>query len=279
MINLDRYIKKPFLKMQFCLFLILTLFFSLISPEHSSSAQSTFSPVDMQHRQQDFLDEAEEICNNCLRLRLKDDNPDTSSIDKTKAIRSGSDIKKIALTFDDGPFYTLTEEYIKVLLDYDVPATFFLLGLQIDKYPDKALEIAEAGFEIGIHSYGHKQLTKLSQEDIDADLERALSTLKKSTGKGTELFRPPYGDYNNTVLETTQKHDLATILWNVDPRDWAKADAEKIANHVINHTQNGSIILLHEGRKGTLKALPIIITTLREQGYEFVSVSELLSEQ
>lgn len=279
MTGLDRFVKNPFQRVQFHLILVLVLIFSVGFPSKSSSAQAVFNPSDFNIKEQDFLEEQEEICEqNCLQVSSKDKNL-KPSIDISKPIRHGEqNVKKVALTFDDGP-YALTDEYIKVLREYDVPATFFLLGMQIDKYPDKAQSIADVGFEIGIHSYAHKQLTKMTTDSLNADLAESLSSLKAATGIDTNLFRPPYGDFSETVVETAQKYDLATILWNVDPRDWQKNSAEAIANHVLEYTQDGSIILLHEGREGTLKALPKIIDGLREKGYEIVSISELLSSQ
>ena len=277
MTRLDKGSIKSFCWYKIPLISLLVFIFSLGFPNMSSSAQAVFNPSDINISEQDFLEEYEEICgHNCFQNSVEKDEKN-SFLDLSKPITNGKpNVKKVALTFDDGP-YTLTDEYLKILQQYDVPASFFLLGMQVDKYPEKAKNIVDLGFEVGIHSYAHKQLTKMTSTSVNDDLVKSLKSLKNATGIESNLFRPPYGAFNKAVIETAQKHDLATVLWNVDPRDWDSNSADSIANHVIEHTQDGSIILLHEGRDSTLKALPKIIHGLRERGFEIVFISELLS--
>lgn len=202
----------------------------------------------------------------------------SKSVLTSKFIRHGSkDVKQVAITFDDGP-YLLTEKYIEMLQAYDIPATFFLIGVQVEKYPDEAKMIIDNGYEIGIHSYSHKKLTNMRIDSIETDLTKSLDTIEE-IAKGTDVrfFRPPFGSFNDSVIETAKKHNLTTVLWCVDPRDWQKNDSDQIARHVIEHADNGAIILLHEGRQGTLKALPLIIEGLEDKGFEIVSLSKLLS--
>lgn len=204
--------------------------------------------------------------------------PLSKSVLASKFIRHGSeDIKQVAITFDDGP-YLLTEKYIEILKAYDIRATFFLIGVQVEKYPDDAKMIIDNGYEIGIHSYNHKKLTNMSIDSIETDLIKSLETIEK-IARETDIrfFRPPFGSFNDSVIETAKKHNLTTVLWCVDPQDWQKDDSEQIARHVIEKANNGAIILLHEGRQGTLEALPRIIEGLWKKGFEIVSLSELLS--
>lgn len=182
--------------------------------------------------------------------------------------------KKVALTFDDGPYAVWTAEYLKVLEEYEVPAAFFLVGTRVEKYQEIANKISEKGFDLGSHSYRHGKLTLAKPEKLDQDFRKTIAAL--SIAGDVEYFRPPYGDYNQMVIKTAAKHGLKTICWNVDPRDWETEDSGKIVQRVLSHTKDGSIILLHEGRKSTLAALPRIITGLKDQGYQLVRISELM---
>jgi len=182
--------------------------------------------------------------------------------------------KKVAITFDDGPYAIWTAKYLQVLEEYDVPAAFFLVGSRVERYPAIARKIAEKGFDLGGHSYSHGRLTLMKQEMLDEDFQKTLAALNMA-GE-VNMFRPPYGDYNRLVTDTAVKHGLTTIGWNVDPRDWETNDREKIIQHVLTHVKDGSIILLHEGRESTLAALPQIITGLRDMGYQLVRVADLM---
>ncbi len=201
----------------------------------------------------------------------------SSSVLESKFIRQGSEeVNKVAITFDDGP-YLLTEKYIEVLQTYDVPATFFMIGVQIEKYPDSAKKIIENGYEVGIHSYAHTQLTRMSIDPIDDDFQKTITAIKNIADTDIRFFRPPFGDFNDSIIQIAKSYDLTTVLWCIDPRDWQKDDPDAIAEHIIEKAENGAIILLHEGREGTLAALPLIIEGLRENNFEIVSLSELLS--
>jgi peptidoglycan/xylan/chitin deacetylase (PgdA/CDA1 family) len=182
--------------------------------------------------------------------------------------------KKVAITFDDGPYAIWTEEYLQVLEEYEVPAAFFLVGTRVERYPEIARKIAEKGFDLGGHSYSHGRLTLVKQEMLDEDFQKTIAALNKAGA--VNMFRPPYGEYNRPVTDTAVKYGLTTIGWNVDPRDWETKDQEKIIQHVLTHAKDGSIILLHEGRESTLAALPQIITGLRDMGYQLVRVADLM---
>ncbi len=226
-----------------------------------------------------FLDEMELKQLKRLEDQKSQASPTLSkSVLTSKFIRHGSkDVKQVAITFDDGP-YLLTEKYIEILKAYDIPATFFLIGVQVEKYPDDAKMIIDNGYEIGIHSYSHKKLTNMRIDSIETDLTKSLDTIEEIVkGADVRFFRPPFGSFNDSVIEIAKKHNLTTVLWCVDPRDWQRNDPNQIAQHVIEKSDNGAIILLHEGRQGTLEALPQIIEGLWEKGFEIVSLSELLS--
>ena len=196
-----------------------------------------------------------------------------------KAVFNANIVGKVALSFDDGPYDQLTEEYIEVLKKYDVEATFFLVGNRVERFPELAEKIAKTGFDIGSHSYAHAQLTKRNPPWIVKDLEKTKASIKKASGVDVKLFRPPYGDCNQAVLKAAMAQDLITVKWNVDPKDWQVDDPAKIVENILTNSTDGSIILMHEGRESTLEALPQIISGLRAKGFEIVSVAELLSAE
>lgn len=262
-------------------FLFVGLFSLWAFPGHSSIGQTEQVVIDTaknditNYRMNDYLDEGEIIHSKQAQTENKPTLP--ASVLTSKFIRQGpKDVKKVALTFDDGP-YMMTDKYIDVLRAYDINAAFFLIGSQIEKYPEQAKIIIENGHEVAVHSYSHKQLSKMSAESIENDLQKSISIINNVAETDIQFFRPPFGDFNDTVIKTAKKHDLTTILWCVDPRDWQKDNPGQIVTHVLEKTDDGAIILLHEGREGTLKALPQIIEGLWEKGFEIVSLSELLS--
>lgn len=184
--------------------------------------------------------------------------------------------KKLALTFDDGPYPVFTSQYLKVLAEHQVPATFFMVGSRVKCYPEIAKKIPLWGCEVGGHSYGHAKLKGKTGAALEKDFQSTVEVIKSAVGVDLVLFRPPYGAYDNTVLDTAGKFGLTTVNWNVDPRDWETDVSNTIAYRVISRVQEGSIVVLHEGRKGTLEALPRIIKALKKEGYQFVTVSQLM---
>lgn len=206
-----------------------------------------------------------------------------NSIDSIKKIKVISKApvgkKKVALTFDDGPFPHYTEEYIKVLKDHNVNATFFLVGSSVKKYPEMAKLIAKEGFEIGNHSFSHKDLSEMSIKDLNTDLFLTNYEVKNITNKNPDFLRPPYGFYNDALLKVAKNNSLTVVTWSVDPKDWEGIPSNEITQRVVRNADDGDIILLHEGNKNTLIALPKIIKQLQEKGFEIVSVSELLKFQ
>jgi peptidoglycan/xylan/chitin deacetylase (PgdA/CDA1 family) len=185
--------------------------------------------------------------------------------------------KKVAITFDDGPYKDMTEKYISVLEAHGARATFFIVGKRAQAFPEPAQSLVERGFEIGGHSYGHSNIKKKTKQAMDDDFKRNTEAIENVTGVKVSLFRPPYGAYNNTLLQTAVEFSQQTVNWNVDPKDWSGIKSDEIVQRVLSNSENGSIILLHEGRHNTLQALPHIIEGLKERGYELVTVSELLT--
>lgn len=188
--------------------------------------------------------------------------------------------KRIALTFDDGPFPNWTAKYLKLLADQEVKATFFLVGKQVSAHPQLAAKITAAGHEAGSHSYAHSGLlAKKKPEAITEELNLAAETITKATGQAVSLFRPPYGNSSPAIVEAAAHLGQKSITWSIDPRDWRNPSPEKLTEHVLSHAKDGAIVLLHEGRSSTYAALPQIIAGLKKRGYELVPVSVLLSPE
>ena len=192
--------------------------------------------------------------------------------------------KKVALTFDDGPNDVYTRQILDILKQNDVRATFFMIGKNVERYPEVAREVAESGEVIGNHSYTHRNLIFDINPFVRKQITRTQNVIFDNTGIVTNLFRPPFGGDDPFTLHQTKKLGYVIVKWSVSSKDWEKPGVNKIVNNVLKGVQDGAIILMHDGdelrrnidRSQTVEALPIIISELRKQGYEFVTVPELL---
>lgn len=186
---------------------------------------------------------------------------------------------KIALTFDDGPHPVYTDEILSLLKEYGVPATFFVVGSNAERYPDIIKRIVENGNEIGNHTYGHKNLKKLNYSSMYSELSKTDKIIYESCERYPKLIRPPEGKYDSTLTKIAEKLDYSIILWSVDTKDWAHTPVDKIYKTVMDDVESGDIILFHDfisGKSPTLEALKKIIPELLNKGYKFVTVSELI---
>lgn len=186
------------------------------------------------------------------------------------------DKKYIALTFDDGPHGTVTERILNTLADYDARATFFMLGDNAANYPDVAKQVADAGHEIANHTISHPDLASLSVDSVREQLTKSKEQIEAATGKTPIYFRPPYGSYNDTVLEIARETNQKVMLWSVDTRDWESRNPAAINQVVQQYTSPGSILLMHDIHATTADALPQMLAYLSSAGYEFVTLSELM---
>lgn len=182
------------------------------------------------------------------------------------------DDRVLALTFDDGPS-KYTNKILDVLKKYDACGTFFLIGNKVDFYGDVLKRMLLEGSEIGNHSYDHKLLTRLSKADFQKEISKTQDAIKKVTGFTPTLFRPTYGGYTNILKSYT---DLKFVLWDVDSRDWQVKTKDKIIKNILPNVKSGSIILMHDNHEYSLNALEDVLKSLKNQGYKFVTVSELL---
>ena len=183
--------------------------------------------------------------------------------------------KYVALTFDDGPSGRFTSRLLDGLAEREVSATFFLCGYRVEQFPKLAARIADEGHEIGTHGYAHKFFSDLSTEGVCSDLKSAQQCILEACGHAPTLLRPPGGKYCTKALRSSVCAELPVILWSVDPRDWQRTDRKAIAADVVKKTKNGDIILMHDMSDSSVDAALDIIDELGEQGFEFLTVSEL----
>ncbi len=189
-----------------------------------------------------------------------------------------TDEKKVALSFDAAWGNEDTRRILDILAKYKAHVTFFMTGGWVESYPEDVKAIYEAGHDLGNHSENHKNMSQLSNEEKTKELLSVHEKVKELTGEEMQLFRPPYGDYDDDVVLNAKENGYYTIQWSVDSLDWKDYGIDSITNTVLNHKdlQNGAIILCHNGAKYTADALEILIKGLKEQGYEIVPVSELI---
>ena len=184
--------------------------------------------------------------------------------------------KNIAITFDAAYGSEETLKIIDILKQKNVTATFFLVGFWVEKYPELVKTLDESGIEIGTHSNTHPYMSKLSSAQMQAELSTSMELIKNITGKEVSLFRPPYGDYNDTLISVADELNLETIQWSVDSLDWKGLTTSQMMARITPNVENGSIILFHNNSDHIVEALPVIIDTLLEQGYSLVHVSDLI---
>ena len=185
----------------------------------------------------------------------------------------------LAISFDAAWGADKTQGILDILKEFDVSATFFLVGFWVDEHQDMTKTIAESGFEIGTHSNTHPDMAKLSKETIKSELEVSMSKIENCTGVKPTLFRAPFGSYNNTLLDTAQGFGLQTIQWDVDSLDWKGLSASEICARVTGKVKNGSIILMHNNSDNILDALRLTLTKLKSQGYKITSISDLIYKE
>ncbi|MBQ8291047.1 MAG: polysaccharide deacetylase family protein [Clostridia bacterium] len=184
--------------------------------------------------------------------------------------------KKVAISFDCAWGVEYTDKLLDIMEKNDVKCTFFAVQFWVEKYPEYAEKIVDSGHELGTHSRTHSYMSKLSEAEIRDELQTSMDAIEKVTGQKTNLFRAPYGDYDNLLIDTAQSMGLYTIQWDVDSLDWKNLSATEIALRIVNGAKNGSIILCHNNGLHTAEALPMIFSTLKNRGYQFVPIGELI---
>lgn len=187
--------------------------------------------------------------------------------------------KRIALSFDDGPHPSFTPKILSLLDKYGIKATFFMIGCNVRSYPAVAKQVAMKGHEIGNHTYTHPHMKALSLEGLMGEVRRTEDVLRENGIQKPRLFRPPEGFRSGEQVRLLEDAGYQTIIWSLDTRDWAGKRAEDIISVVLNDVQGGDVLLFHDytsRSNTTITALEQLIPRLLKDGYEFVTVSELM---
>jgi polysaccharide deacetylase family sporulation protein PdaB len=187
-----------------------------------------------------------------------------------------SPVSALSISFDASWGAENTRKILDILDKYDVKATFFLVNIWLDDYPGMAKEIAERGHEIGLHSVTHPHFTSLSLEQMEQELKDNYNSIKKITGYEAKLFRPPFGDYDNRVIEKAISLGFQPVQWSVDSLDWKDLSAYEIEARVMKDIGPGDIVLFHNNGLHTAEALEPIIQQLSARGLSLLPISDLL---
>jgi len=203
--------------------------------------------------------------------------------------RVPSSSKVVALTFDDGPSLEWTPKILDELKKAKIKATFFMLGSHVEKYPEVARRVAQEGHEIGNHTYDHHVLIYYKPQELDREIRDAERVIKDITGVKTKYFRPPKAWLTGREKEQIKAMGYQTVLWSLNSKDWVTFHDKQITSYILRHIRPGDIILFHDSggvflpeggnRKQTVKTIPRLAEKLKEKGYRFVTLSELLALQ
>jgi polysaccharide deacetylase family sporulation protein PdaB len=190
--------------------------------------------------------------------------------------------KLIALTFDDGPNPVTTPQILDLLKKYDAKVTFFVLGKQVDRFPDVVKRETKEGHEVANHTYNHICFNKNIRSDvITKEILRAEKSIQAVTGKKSPWFRPPQGHYNDLVVHSVKKNGYTVVMWSwhQDTKDWSSPGVHRIVNKVLRNARNGDIVLFHDYSTQTVEALKKILPELKKRGFRMVTISELLKHR
>lgn len=206
-------------------------------------------------------------------------SPQRPSDDDLVIYKKPNDDMKIALTFDDGPHPRLTPRILEILAEYDIKATFFMIGENVRYYTAAAEAVIRAGHEVGNHTDSHRRLRSMDEDGLRRELAACEEAVHTVTESRLRLLRPPEGEMSELLKNVVSDMDYRIILWDVDTLDWAHTPPAKICQKILDEIEAGDIILMHDfiGRNSpTPEALRLVIPALLERGYRFVTVGELL---
>lgn len=245
------------------------------TPSEEPSAEATPDPT---ATPEPTPDPTPEVTTNLAQLQAKEGYMPPKSLEGIDPLND----KVVALTFDDGPHPENTPKLLDILKENDVVATFFMVGTNVEEYPDIVKRVYDEGHEIGTHSWDHTDLMTLSLDEIMTNqYGKANDAIEAATGLRALIDRPPYGSMSEDMAEQTGREQ---ILWSVDPNDWKKEnrDPDIVYDHVVNGTpdggyvQDGAIVLSHDIHATTVAAYDRIIKALKDEGYKFVTVTQMM---
>ncbi|MBR5515799.1 MAG: polysaccharide deacetylase family protein [Clostridia bacterium] len=185
--------------------------------------------------------------------------------------------KQIAFTFDDGPHYKYTAEILDILNKYNVKATFFTVGSNIERFPEIAEREHREGHQVANHTFSHRHMKELDENELTKEILKCESLIYNSDDY-PKFFRPPEGVLSEENVKVIKELGYTPVLWDIDTKDWAHASVENIVENVLKNAKDGSVVLFHDfvsGTSSTPKAIDILIPKLKEMGYRFVTVSEM----
>ena len=184
--------------------------------------------------------------------------------------------RKVAISFDAAWGADKTNEIMTICEQYGVNATFFLVGFWVEDYPDVAKNIAERGFEIGLHSSTHPDMCNLSTSQMKLELTKNQEIIQAVCGVEANLFRPPYGSYNNSLIDVCRALDITAVQWSVDSLDWKGLSGGEIASRVCDRSRAGSIVLFHNNSDNIITGLKMVLEYYKTNNYQVVPVGELI---
>lgn len=202
--------------------------------------------------------------------------------------RVKTDKKYVALTFDDGPSPIWTPKILDELKKENIKAAFFMIGHHVQKYPDIARRVAQEGHTIGNHGYAHSVMLYYTPAEIEEEIKYTEYVIKEITGIQTKYFRPPKAWLRKVIKDKVKSIGYETVLWSLNSKDWVSFNHKSIVRYLAAHVRNGDILLFHDSgniatteggcRLQTVKTISLLARTLREKGFEFVSIEKLLNE-
>ncbi len=201
--------------------------------------------------------------------------------------RVKTDKKRVLLTFDDGPSPEWTPKILNELKEANIKAVFFMIGHHVQKYPDIARRVVEEGHTIGNHGYAHSVMFYYTAAEIEEEIKYTEHVIKEVTGQTTKYFRPPKAWLRRGIKKKIKLMGYETILWSLNSKDWVSFNHKSITNYISKNIKNGDILLFHDSgnvstteggnRRQTVKSISLLARTLREKGFEFVSIEELIN--
>lgn len=213
-----------------------------------------------------------------LSIIVQDQQERDRGVHFHKLIRGAPQLKEVALTFDDGPHAAYTPQLLAVLKQYNVKATFFVVGERAEQYPDLVREEVAEGHSVGNHTYHHVNLSKVTPEQAAVEIKACGEVVRAITGRSPHLFRPPGGDYDPQIAADAQALGYTTVLWTDDPGDFKHPGDQVIVDRTLDHLCPGGVILLHDGISQTIEVLPELIEQIRARGYTIVTVDQLIRD-
>ncbi len=257
----------------------LVLYVAAIAAISLVAALYLISPEAPAEKRYDYWESAQEEIDRSINDIIAQDKIERKEGYGYKKFISGDRTKKkIALTFDDGPHPKLTRDILDILDRYRVKATFFVVGKQALQYPHLIKMQKSKGHSIGNHTYNHVDLTSMDEQTAATEIKACGKTIRGITGKAPHLFRPPGGNYNRSVIRLADTLGYTTVLWTANAGDTARISKSDIWGRLFSRIENGGVILMHNGGRNTAAILPRLIEKLRSDGYEFVTVDELIED-